>query len=144
MNEVLSRNMTRKELRERQRYLEKANSKYTDRMVVIPKDQWPLDISNNLVERIRVLRNNKFLVQIFSEKTSIRISVSRTELGKDGKWSENISWDDLQLIKHKIGFGDRMAVEIYPMDIDVVNVANMRHLWILNDDLDIGWKCFHG
>jgi hypothetical protein len=33
-----------------------------------------------------------------------------------------------------------MAVEVYPKDSDIVNVANMRHLWLVDDKTNIGWR----
>lgn len=33
-----------------------------------------------------------------------------------------------------------MAVEIYPAERDIVNVANMRHLWVLPERLPFGWR----
>ena len=47
---------------------------------------------------------------------------------------------ELQDIKRQAGLGDYMAVEIYPKDRDIVNVANMRHLWVLRDPLQFGWR----
>jgi hypothetical protein len=32
------------------------------------------------------------------------------------------------------------AVEVYPPAGDVVNVANMRHLWVLRDRLPFAWR----
>lgn len=81
-----------------------------------------------------------FLVQVFLEKRAIRLSVNRTTIQSDGRWSDRITWDELQAIKREVGYGDRFAVEIYPADRDLVNVANMRHLWILRDPLGIGWR----
>ena len=38
------------------------------------------------------------------------------------------------------GCGARDAVEVYPADADVVNVANMRHLWLVAGELAFKWK----
>lgn len=95
------------------------------------------------VEFIAVFRSRDFLVQIFPATESIvRMSVNRTELRQDGRWSDEISWDELQRLKAEAGYGDLDAIEIYPPDKDVVNVANMRHLWILPDDLKLpfAWR----
>ena len=61
-------------------------------------------------------------------------------MNPDGRWKDDITWDELQEIKRQAGYGNQMAVEIYPDDLDIVNVANMRHLWILDEPLPIGWK----
>lgn len=43
-------------------------------------------------------------------------------------------------IKRQLGYGDFDAVEVYPKDNDVVNVANIRHLFILNEPLPFIWR----
>lgn len=103
----------------------------------IPKSNWP---ENNDRKRIEVWLSDKYLVQVFDEGHSLRMSVNRVTASDDGKWDDNISWDELQEIKGQIGRGNKYAVEIYPRDCDVVNVANMRHLWILQKMLPFGWK----
>lgn len=92
---------------------------------------------------VQVWLNNQFLVQVFDESlpgvTSMRLSVCRTTLNMDGRWQDNIRWDELQDIKRAVGFGDWYGIEIYPKDADVVNVANMRHLWLMPESIGIGW-----
>lgn len=42
-----------------------------------------------------------------------------------------ITWDDLQMIKGNVwGTGSR-AIEVYPAVENVINAANIRHLWRL-------------
>jgi len=69
----------------------------------------------------------------------LRASINRTTLRADGRWEENLTWDEMQEIKRQIGRGICYAVEVLPMDCDIVNVANMRHMWILPEPLPIGW-----
>lgn len=79
---------------------------------------------------IRVLRSKHFLVQVYAEAEGMtRLSVSRTIPGHNG-WGDKITWDELQQVKTEACYGERDAVEVYPPDFDVVNVANMRHLWV--------------
>lgn len=73
----------------------------------------------------RLLESARFLVQDCARGPGRVLMVQHLD-GSDG-----ITWDDLQWIKRAAGYGDREAVEVYPLDDDVVNVANMRHLWIL-------------
>lgn len=68
-----------------------------------------------------------------------RLTVNRTSLGSDGHWQQDIPWDDLQRCKRETGHGDWYGIEIYPRERDVVNIANMRHLWLLAEPLNIGW-----
>ena len=72
----------------------------------------------------------------------VRLSINRTTLGANGRWDENITWDDLQRLKREAGYGDKDAVEVFPADVDVVNVANMRHLWVFvgNYRLPFAWR----
>ena len=61
----------------------------------------------------------------------VRLSINRAGLDKGGEWQQGISWEDMQRLKREAGYGNHDAVEVFPPDDDVVNVANMRHLWIL-------------
>jgi hypothetical protein len=106
----------------------------------IPREMWP----PTRTQQTHVWHSQKFVVQMFDETPFLgvdtrRISVSRVTLKSDGRWDEDISWDELMQVKREIGFGDWYAVEIYPRDADIVNVANMRHLWMLAVPLNLGW-----
>ncbi len=88
-------------------------------------------------------RNRYFCVQIYEQGTWLRISVNRAELDVEkNTWKEGITWDQLMDIKDKLGYGDRDAIEIYPRNSDVVDVTNMRHLFILPEDhnIDCIWR----
>lgn len=92
---------------------------------------------------IRAFRNNKFLVQVYKPSSGLtRLTVCRTELNEHGGWKDNISWDELNWIKNELGYEREDAVEIYPKEQDIVNVANMRHLWVFiaDHDLDFIWR----
>lgn len=121
------------------RYINAENAKRPDKLTQVPKEEWPEQSQDP--RRLSVWVSRHFLVQVFQEKPDLlRISVNRVKFRDDGKWEENISWDELQGIKRAIGFGDCYAVEVYPRDEDVVNVSNMRHLWLMEHPLDIGWR----
>lgn len=91
----------------------------------------------------RVWRSCDYLVQLYDEGDWLRLSICRALLRADGRWVDGLSWDDLMAVKRGVGFGDRFAVEVYPRDENVVNVANMRHLWISKDEAwFLGW--LHG
>lgn len=74
----------------------------------------------------RVLENGTYLVQDCARADGWRVLMICRRDGREG-----ISWDDLAWLKDAAGYADREAVELYPRTGDVVNVANMRHLWIL-------------
>lgn len=106
----------------------------------IPRPQWPPSQGPLPLE---VWRSRKYLVQIYEDNNFVRMSVNRCELGKAGGWAAEITWDELQTIKHECGFGDKWAVECFPADDQVVNVASMRHLWIFPDPPAFGWHKEH-
>ena len=47
------------------------------------------------------------------------------------------SWPEAQRIKNELAGDDVMAVEIYPRECDVVDGADMYHLWALEKPLPI-------
>ena len=135
----MNRKDLRRNIKTKIKELAKANSQYSTEFVEIPNDLWHV-MPYVSGERLKVFRNVSFLVQLFRENGMLRITVNRTQIDSNGDWKEGISWDQLQNIKRAIGFGDQLAVEIYPRDEDIVDVANMRHLWLIHNDTQLGWK----
>lgn len=90
----------------------------------------------------QVWMDDKFLVQVYREEKGVtRLSVTKIgESTLDRDFPDGISWDELNKIKIEVGFGNFDAVEVYPKQKDVVNVANMRHLWILDKSLSFAWR----
>lgn len=119
------------------RQLERDNAKQPADLTPVPPSEWPPVTPPGLVE---VWRSRDYLVQLVREPAGLRLSVNSTRVRPDGRWDDGLTWDELQAIKRQIGLGDCYAVEVYPPDRDVVNVANMRHLWILPEPLPIGWR----
>ena len=104
----------------------------------IPQNQWR-NIPKGLFE---VWTNKDFLVQINKEASGIRITINKLiykVIKGEPIWDDGISWDQIQEIKSLVGYGDKWAVECFPPDQEVVNVANMRHIWILNNPPEYGW-----
>ncbi len=98
--------------------------------------EWP---HQHDATRIEVWRSRYFLVQVFNEGDGVfRVSVNRVQV-RDGSWADNITWDELMEIKRQIGRADAYAVEVLPPDRDIVNVAPMRHFWILPERV-VGWS----
>ena len=123
--------------REQRRQLERENARQPARMTLVPREYWP---SIHLPPGLEsVWRSRGFLAQLYTHEPVPRLSVSRTSLHGD-RWQDEIAWDDLMRVKSECGFGDRWAVECYPPDSEVVNVANMRHLWLLDAPPTFGWK----
>jgi hypothetical protein len=114
--------------RQQAAYLRAENRRLTEELMSMP-------VSANDREQgpIAVWRSNRFLVQLFNDSGAQRITINRAAIDETtGRWLDGITWDEIQGIKRKIGFGDRYAVELYPADADVVNVANMRHIWLVD------------
>lgn len=112
-------------------------AKLTDRLELQDPSTYP-NIPGKHPVHVWLSRN--YLVQCYEEHHGVmRLSINRTSRNK-GNWNDKITWDELQQIKRECGFGERYAIEIYPQDSEIVNVANMRHLWILPMPLPIGWR----
>lgn len=106
----------------------------------IPESEWPKPGRRTRKRPRAVWTVEGYLVQVFDEDGGIvRLSVNRMQMS-GRHWAERIPWDDLQAIKDVLGFSHRDAVEIYPARADIVNVANMRHLWVLPEKLPYGWR----
>lgn len=87
----------------------------------------------------KVYKNDEFLVQIFNiDGEPTRLTVNKVKR-KGNNWADGITWDQLMHVKRLVGYADMCAIEIYPLDQDIVNVANMRHLWVV-DMPDFAWK----
>jgi hypothetical protein len=119
------------------RHLRNENHRWPAHLVKVPRASWPECMPARLFE---VWRSSGFLVQVFREPDDVvRLSIMTTWVDDAGRSQDGISWDDLQRLKRECGFGDRDAVEVFPSDRDVVNVANMRHLWVLSSPLTFKW-----
>jgi hypothetical protein len=136
--------LNRAQRRAAQSYARAEALKRPVKLTPLPPSAWPEWYRSAERPPTQVWISRKYLVQMFDETPfqgvdARRLSINRVTLKDDGHWEEGLSWDELQDIKHEIGFGDWYGVEIYPRDCDVVNVANLRHLWILAAPLSIGW-----
>ena len=127
--------------REQRRQLKQDNKKWPTYLLEIPESQWPQRQSTFKSGPTRVWRSSRFAVQAYPADAPaiVRLTVNRTEIAGD-RWSAEISWDELQQIKNEAGYGDWTAVEIFPPDCEIVNVANMRHLWILPSLPEYAWR----
>lgn len=132
--------MNRRERRIQQRLSRENVAGRSHELTPVPESEWP-----PIEPRpIKVWLSRKYLVQLYTDANPaypglLRLSVCRGTLNAAGRWNDRLTWDELQAIKREIGFGEWYGVEIYPPDHRVVNVANMRHLWLLPTPLPIGW-----
>lgn len=122
------------------KYVQEQNTHWPTQLVSVPRCDWPERAPAGL---LLVWRSKSFLVQIFEANAPgvlVRMSVNRTAVSTDGGWVQDVPWETLQLLKREAGYGDFDAVEVFPRDLDVVNVANMRHLWVLTERLPFAWR----
>lgn len=112
--------------------LQKENMEWPVALVQVPPAAWAALRNDTKFPPAQIWRSRGFLVQIFQEPEGIeRLSVIRTiHLGTEG-WADNITWDELQRLKAECGRGHRWALEVYPKESEIVNVTNMRHIWVL-------------
>ena len=111
-----------------------------ERLTLIPRDEWPTVTPMP----IKAWLCRRYVVQLYDAANAtypalLRLSVNRSRVSSGGGWKAEITWDELQAIKREIGYGHWYAVEVYPPDANVINVANLRHQWRLPTPLEIGW-----
>lgn len=124
--------------RTQRRLAKKQAAKYPARLTEVPRLEWPDTPSTSW--RLNVWLSRDYLVQGFAELGDIvRLSINSTTPEAEG-WADGLTWDELMEIKRQCGYAGRAAVEIYPDDANIVNVANMRHLWVLPEVPAFMWK----
>lgn len=122
--------------RQQRRLLEKENAKQPRTLQPVPRSEWP----DHPRQPKEVWSSRDYLVQVYAEPSGMeRLSISRTSLQGE-RWADGLSWEDLMGLKRQCGRGDRDALEVYPADKDVVNVANMRHLWLPPEPVAFAWR----
>ncbi len=127
----------KKTLKALRRELYEGNKEYPiGWMVEVPRDRWP---SMAGLAPFQVFRSRQFCAFLYEENQQVRITVNRSELDAAGGWKDGITWEQLQWVKSQVGYGTFWAVEVFPPDSEIVNVANMRHLWIV-DQPAFGWR----
>lgn len=124
-------------------HLRKRGETWPPHLVEVPESEWPRPGLGREYPRA-LWRSRYYLAALYAVPAFMgvevrRLTVNRVTLGRDGRWDAGIPWEDLQLCKRETGHGDWYGVEIYPRDRDIVDVANMRHLWLLAEPLGIGW-----
>lgn len=125
----------------RARILEE-NRRYPDTMVLVPHSDYKAKPPRELQE---VWRSRTMLCQIYQYGGVTRLTISSTDYrAETGAVRDGLSWDELMQVKRECGFGAYEAVEIYPADANIVNVANMRHLWITGEAMPFGWDVDSG
>ncbi len=125
--------------RQQRRQLKRDNQKQPSKLIEVPKELWPNTIVTN--KPIKVWRSKFFFAQLYNESNGYqRLSVCKSSLNDVGRWDDGITWDELMQVKRECGFADIDALEIFPADKDIVNVANMRHLFIPPEPINFAWR----
>lgn len=103
------------------------------KMREVPREQWPFMPSIETVP-LRVWLSNDYLAVLYQQRIDgkKRLTVNRTRMN-GRSWRDGITWDELQRIKNETLGADVWCVEVYPPESELVNVSNMRHLWVLKE-----------
>jgi len=105
------------------------------KMIEVPRDKWDsVRDGNSKADLLKVFKSDRFLVQVRMHNDVVRICVNKvkwTNVGGKPIWADGITWDELQEIKDQCGFRDTWLCEYYPPRDKIINVANIRHLWVL-------------
>ena len=99
----------------------------------IPREKWPV-IPSLESEPLRAWLSNDYLAVLYRQRVdgNLRLTVNRTR--RNGKtWRDGITWDELQRVKNECLGPEVWCVENYPSESDVVNVSNMRHLFVCEE-----------
>lgn len=111
----------------------------------LQRKEWnPLvDVTGESRERTRILggntsfrpdgvwMNNRYIVQVFDgqevfDRPATKLMIRRND-------SEPIcSWTDLQRIKNELYGPEATAIQFFPPESELVDVANLYWLWVLN------------
>ena len=134
--------MTMRERRNMAAQLEKDAKSFGDDLRPISTATW---VRREIaVPPVRAWRSKRLLVMEFADPSPLvlcRLSVNRTAVNvHTGHWLDGLTWDELQQAKFECGFGPFDAVEVYPAAGDEVNLANIRHLWVMRERVSFAWR----
>lgn len=123
--------------REQRRALEKATrlliSTYPDTLEIVPENDLNVPYSSHPEDIKTIFRSKKYTVILWKQNRidgKQRFSISRNEWNsKERRYVGDISWDEIMEIKRQIGLGDVECWEYYPKDNEIINEANMRHIF---------------
>lgn len=112
-------------------------------LIEVPKHEFPVNAPSP--DEAYIDRENGVVVQVWNNATpgcdgtpwqgTIRVCVRHTTAHNlreydDSRFSVPITWDDLQAIKDRF-WPDQIAVEVFPPRSSIVNIADLRWIWVL-------------
>ena len=107
-------------------------------MEEVPRSKWEhLNLGIPEADAFRVFKSDRFLVQIRRHNYAVRLCVCKCKFKKFGQgieYADGITWDELQEIKNQCGYENSWLCEYYPPKDKLINVANIRHLWVMDKD----------
>jgi hypothetical protein len=112
---------------------------YGKSMQEVPRSEWPFMPGFETVP-LRVWRSADYLAVLYEQRAdgNRRLTVNSVRRKAERKrksgtdWRDGITWDELQRVKNECLGEDVWCVEVYPAQDKVVDVANMRHLFVLD------------
>lgn len=102
-------------------------------MIEIARDQWPAFPALETIPQ-RVWRSRDYLAVLYKQRADnkLRLTINCTRRNAQGRWKDGIAWDELQRIKNECLGEDTWCIEVFPAQSELVDVQNMRHLWVLD------------
>lgn len=112
---------------------------YGREMREVPRGEWPVTGMFES-EPLRVWRSRDYLAVLYRQRAdgNVRLTVNSVRRGRSKRpgqgtdWRDGITWDELQRVKNECLGEDVWCVEVYPAQDKLVDVNNMRHLWVLD------------
>jgi hypothetical protein len=101
-----------------------------------PKKDWLVATGKHRPDRLAAWGSEDYTVQCFYVGDGIiRLAINRSQMILSPRYfADGITWEQLIGITRAIGYGDRWGVELYPPKRHVLNVMNVRHLWLFLND----------
>lgn len=101
----------------------------------------PLSLPDDTPDGVAAMWGSRdHLAVLWHDQGHDRLTINSTTLDHSTlNWDDGLTWDELQQVKNQCGYGHRWAVEVYPPAGEVINDANMRHLWLLDEAPAYGW-----
>ncbi len=99
--------------------MRRADGEFDEAFIAVARVAWPED------GLVGAWLNNRYSVQ-HVQRGGLEVLMIRRHDG-----GASFPWPDLQRIKNEIAGADREAVQVFPRSREVVDSANMAHLWLV-------------